>query len=124
MRVDVLVVPDCPNGPVVIERLAQALDGRDDVQVATRVIDTVEQADQWGMHGSPTVLVDGRDPFAAPGSTASVSCRLYQDQGGRAQGAPSLARLRQALDGQQERCARTAGASAGRAPGRATSDDT
>ena len=99
MRVDVLVVPDCPNGPVVIERLAQALDGRDDVQVATRVIDSVEQADQWGMHGSPTVLVDGRDPFAAPGSTASVSCRLYQDQGGRAQGAPSLARLRQALDG-------------------------
>ena len=36
MRIDVLVVPDCPNGPVVIERLAQALDGRDDVQVAPR----------------------------------------------------------------------------------------
>jgi hypothetical protein len=106
MRVDVLVVPDCPNGPVVIERLAQALDGRGDVQVATRVIETVEQADQWGMHGSPTVLVDGRDPFATPGSTASVSCRLYQDEAGRAQGAPSLARLRQALDEQQERCAR------------------
>jgi hypothetical protein len=105
MQIDVLVVPDCPNGPVVIERLAQALDGRDDVQVATRVIDTVEQADQWGMHGSPTVLVDGRDPFAAPGTPASVSCRLYQDEAGRAQGAPSLARLRQVLDGQQERCA-------------------
>jgi hypothetical protein len=65
MRIDVLVVPDCPNGPVVIGRLAQILGGRADVQVATRVIDTVEQADQWGMHGSPTVLVDGRDPFAA-----------------------------------------------------------
>ena len=68
MQVDVLVVPDCPNGPVVIERLAQALGGRTDVQVATRVIDTIEQADHWGMHGSPTVLIDGRDPFAAPGT--------------------------------------------------------
>ncbi len=119
MRIDVLVVPDCPNAPVMIERLAQALAGRADVQVATRVIDTVEQADQWGMHGSPTVLVDGRDPFAAPGTPASVCCRLYQDEGGRAQGAPSLTRLRQALDDQEERCAResAAGASAGRGGG-------
>jgi hypothetical protein len=126
MRIDVLVVPDCPNAPVVIERLAQALAGRADVQVATRVIDTVEQADQWGMHGSPTVLVDGRDLFAPPGIPASVSCRLYRDESGRAQGAPSLAGLRQALDGQAERCARdgTAGASAGRARAGATSDDT
>jgi hypothetical protein len=119
MRIDVLVVPDCPNGPVVIERLAQALDGRADVQVATRVIDTVEQADQWGMHGSPTVLVDGRDPFAGPGTPASVSCRLYQDEAGRTQGAPSLARLRQALDGQEERCALERGSGIGRPrPGR------
>jgi hypothetical protein len=28
MRIDVLVVPDCPSGPVVIERLRQALDGQ------------------------------------------------------------------------------------------------
>jgi hypothetical protein len=69
------------------------------VQVTTRVIDTVEQPHHWGMHGSPTVLVDGRDPFAAPGTPASVSCRLYQDEAGRALGVPSLARLRQALDG-------------------------
>jgi hypothetical protein len=112
MRIDVLVVPDCPNGPVVIERLAQALAGRADVQVETRVIDTVEQAEQWGMHGSPTVLVDGRDPFAAPGTPASVSCRLYPGEGGRAQGAPSLARLCQALDGQEERCAHESAAAA------------
>jgi hypothetical protein len=104
MRIDVLVVPDCPNAPVMIERLAQALDGRADVQVETRVIDTVEQAERWSMHGSPTVLVDGRDPFAAPGTPASLSCRLCPGEGGRAQGAPSLARLRQALDGQEERC--------------------
>jgi hypothetical protein len=124
MRIDVLVVPDCPNGPVVIERLAQALGGRADVQVATRVIDTIEQADRWGMHGSPTVLIDGRDPFARPGTLASVSCRLYQDEGGRAQGAPSLTRLRQALDGR--RSAARPRARPGHRPtaAGATSDDT
>jgi hypothetical protein len=119
MRIDVLVVPGCPNGPVLIERLAQALDGRDDVQVATREIDTVEQADQWGMHGSPTVLVDGRDPFAAPGTPAGVSCRLYQDEAGRAQGAPSLALLRHALEGSRSAAREgAAGESACQAPSR------
>jgi hypothetical protein len=54
MRIDVLTVPDCPNGPVVIERLSQALAGRAGVQAETRVVDTAEQAEQWGMHGSPT----------------------------------------------------------------------
>jgi hypothetical protein len=108
----------------VIERLAQALGGRADVQVATRVIDTIEQADRWGMHGSPTVLIDGRDPFARPGTLASVSCRLYQDESGRAQGAPSLTRLRQAVDGR--RSAARARARPGHRPtaAGATSDDT
>jgi hypothetical protein len=53
------------------------------------------------MHGSPTVLVDGADPFAAQSGSAgeqlpSVSCRLY-DNGGVLEGAPSVAELRAAL---------------------------
>jgi hypothetical protein len=102
MRIEVLFTPDCPNGPVTLARLAQALAGRSDVQVQTRVVDSVEQAERWGMHGSPTVLVDGRDPFAVPGTEASVACRLYPGDGGRAHGAPALAQLRQALDGQEK----------------------
>ena len=31
------------------------------------------------MNGSPTLLVDGIDPFAGPGQLASVSCRLFRD---------------------------------------------
>ena len=49
------------------------------------------------MHGSPTVLIDGSDPFAAPGADASLSCRLYRDEAGRVQGAPSAGQLRAAL---------------------------
>ncbi|WP_327256458.1 hypothetical protein [Streptomyces sp. NBC_01244] len=57
------------------------------------------EAARWGMTGSPTVLLDGLDPFAVAGAPASVSCRLYRDEDGRADGAPSVQALRQALAG-------------------------
>ena len=49
------------------------------------------------MHGSPTILVDGIDPFAEPGQPASVSCRLYRHGNGQVDGAPSVSQLRQAI---------------------------
>jgi|GEM_PF-730084 hypothetical protein len=97
MRVEVLTVPDCPNGPVARQRLAEALAGWPDVSVEHRVVSTPEEAARYGMRGSPTILVDGRDPFAGPGSAVSLSCRLYLDGDGRAQGAPSAGQLREAV---------------------------
>lgn len=97
MRIEVLTVLDCPNGPVAGRRLAEALAGRQDVMVERRVIGTLEEAARYGMHGSPTILIDGRDPFAAPGTPASLSCRLYRDADGRAQGAPTASQLREAI---------------------------
>lgn len=100
MRIEVLTVPGCPNGPVVEQRLAEALAGRSDVTVERRVAETVELAEEYGMHGSPTVLINGRDPFvssAEPGTGASLSCRLYRDEQGQVQGAPSAGQLRAAL---------------------------
>jgi alkylmercury lyase-like protein/thioredoxin family protein len=97
MRVEVLTVPDCPNGPAVRRHLAEALAGRPGVSVENRVVSTTEEAARYGMHGSPTILIDGRDPFAGPGTAASLACRLYRDAGGRVQGAPSAGQLRDAL---------------------------
>jgi hypothetical protein len=97
MRVEVLTVPDCPNGPVARRHLAEALAGRPGVRVEYRVVSTPEEAARYGMQGSPTILIDGRDPFAEPGAAASLSCRLYRDADGRAQGAPSAGELREAL---------------------------
>ncbi|MFE1312572.1 hypothetical protein [Streptomyces sp. NPDC058755] len=96
MRITVLTVPDCPHAPVVAERLTQALDGRD-AEVKRIEVDDPEQATRLGMTGSPTVLIDGVDPFAVPGAPASLSCRLYRGPDGRIEGAPSLADLRRAL---------------------------
>ncbi|MEU1404822.1 alkylmercury lyase family protein [Streptomyces sp. NPDC005728] len=97
MRVEMLTVPDCPNGPVLRERLALALAGHTDAEVTEHVVDDQAEAEQRGMHGSPTLLVDGRDPFAAPGTAASVSCRLYRGTDGRLGGAPSVEELRRVL---------------------------
>ncbi len=97
MHVTVLAVPDCPNVRLLEERLAQVLQGRRDVTVSRQVIADQDEAARWGMHGSPTILVDGADPFARPGHSASVSCRLYRDGDGQAGGAPSVSQLRQAI---------------------------
>lgn len=57
------------------------------------------------MRGSPTLLVNGADPFAAHGQAPSLSCRLYPD--GK-DGVPSEDQLRLALG---------AGALSGEGPG-------
>ena len=92
-----LAVPGCPHLPVLEERLAEALDGLPAVTVSRQVIATEDEAARNGMHGSPTILIDGLDPFAEPGQPASVSCRLYRGIDGRTGGAPSVSQLRHAL---------------------------
>jgi hypothetical protein len=97
MRITVLIVPDCPNAPVIKERIVRALDGRSaDVEVV-EVADQ-EQAVRLGMTGSPTVLINGVDPFAMPGTPASLSCRLYRGADGGVDGAPSVTDLRDTLN--------------------------
>jgi hypothetical protein len=97
MRIDVLTVSDCPNRPVMTERLESVLAGRTGVAISHVVVDDEAEAVRLGMHGSPTLLIDGVDPFAEPGELASVSCRLYRDADGRASGAPSVDELRRVL---------------------------
>jgi len=98
MHLTVLAVPDCPNAAVLEERLTAVLGGRAGVSLSHEMITDEDQAARWGMHGSPTVLIDGADPFAEPGQPPSMSCRLYRDDGGRPSGAPSAAQLRHVIE--------------------------
>jgi hypothetical protein len=97
MDLIVLAVPGCPHATLLEERLAQVLEGRRDVSVSRQVIEDEQEAARQGMHGSPTILVDGTDPFAEPGQPASVSCRLYRDSDGRVDGAPTASQLREVI---------------------------
>lgn len=96
MLLTVLSVPDCPNVAVMLDRLREVLGDRA-AEVDVVVVVDDERARAWGMAGSPTLLVDGVDPFAAAGVEASVSCRLYRGSDCTIGGAPSVADLRGAL---------------------------
>lgn len=97
LELTVLAVPDCPNAPVLLERLGLVLADYPDARVAGHAVRDEAEAVRLGMHGSPTLLVNGIDPFAAPGSPASMSCRVYRDEAGQSQGAPSVTALRRAV---------------------------
>lgn len=96
MRIELLVVPECPHASMVAEVLAQALAdiGLGSVGFSVAVIDSQEDADRRHFIGSPTICVNGEDVFPEPGRPASIACRLYPGTG---VGAPELRDLRQAL---------------------------
>jgi Alkylmercury lyase len=98
MYLTVLAMADCPNAPILHDRLAAVLDGQAGVSVSHELISDEGEAARWGMHGSPTLLIDGADPFARPGQPPSMSCRLYRDDSGQPSGAPSVSQLQQAIE--------------------------
>ena len=74
MDVTVLAIAGCPHETLLEVRLATALAGGPAAVIIRRVITDPGEAARAGLHGSPTVLLDGWDPCAAPGQPASMSC--------------------------------------------------
>ncbi|MFJ9676727.1 hypothetical protein ACIRP2_01520 [Streptomyces sp. NPDC101194] len=98
MSIELLVVPDCPNTRTASDRLHQELDrlGLHDVTFRTRTLTSQAEAEAAHFTGSPTILIDGRDPFAEPGRTTGLTCRMYRTPEGLA-GVPTADQLRRAL---------------------------
>lgn len=98
MDVEVLVVADCPNEGGAVTLVRQALDdvGLTRVPIRTRVISNEQEAAELGFVGSPTIRIDGTDPFASRDQTTGLACRVYVEHGVRS-GLPDLGKLRQAL---------------------------
>lgn len=94
--ITVLSVPDCPNASLLVGRLREALPELAQ-PVSVVVVRDDAEAVAWAMSGSPTLLVDGVDPFAAEGAQPSLSCRLYPAPDGQLSGAPSVEQLRAAV---------------------------
>lgn len=92
-----LTIPGCPGAATFEQRLAVALSDRPGTVLHRRVVAGEPEAVQAGMHGSPTLLIDGVDPFAGPEAQPSLSCRLYRDPAGRPATAPSVEALRWVL---------------------------
>lgn len=97
VNIDVLHVPDCPSLEDARARLGAAM-REAGVTATVREIKVVtsEAAAAAGMHGSPTILIDGSDPFVSGPPDASLSCRLYRSADG-VDGAPSVVELIEVL---------------------------
>jgi hypothetical protein len=96
MDVMLLYFDGCPNWKVAAEHLATIAAERPDITVTLHLVETFDEAERVGFHGSPSIIMDGVDPFAAAGIGGGLACRVYETPDGRA-GAPTLEQLRAAL---------------------------
>lgn len=98
LNVELLVIPGCPHEAdarvLVVGALADV--GARHFSVKMTVIADEPEAVRRCFVGSPTILVNGVDPFEVPDSPVGLGCRIYLTPRGSA-GTPTLAGLRQAL---------------------------
>lgn len=97
MHIIVRYFDGCPNWQVVAQRIHEVVADRDDVHVGFEAVETPEDAERLGFVGSPTILVDGVDPFSEPGRPTGLTCRIYRTPDGPA-GSPTQAQIAQALN--------------------------
>ena len=81
----------CPSWRIALERLRDL-----GVEPELERVTTVEDAERLRFAGSPTILLDGRDPFAPEHANYGLTCRLFETPEGLA-GSPTVEQLRRAL---------------------------
>ena len=98
MQVELFYFDGCPNWTVANDRLREALKsaGRAEVAVERHLVETAEEAERVGFTGSPTIQINGRDPFATGSEQVGLACRVYTTPNG-VDGAPTVEQLCEVL---------------------------
>ncbi len=98
MQVNLIYFDECPHWRLARARLEHASNyaGIGHVDIDLMPVATLEEAIRCGLRGSPTILMDGTDPFAQPGAPEGLSCRIFATEHGP-DGAPSVTQLVNAL---------------------------
>ncbi|HUV57954.1 MAG TPA: thioredoxin family protein [Acidimicrobiales bacterium] len=94
-KVQLLYFKDCPNWRATADALASLM-SETAFELELLEVKTDEEAEAVAFRGSPTVLIDGIDPFGSPDAPIGLSCRLYHGPRGLG-GAPTTEQLRDAL---------------------------
>ena len=93
MEITLQYFDGCPNWEVTAAHLRELIaQHQANASLHLQLIDTPEAAEIHGFRGSPTVLVNGNDPFADPGAPVGLSCRVYVTPDGLA-GSPTRDQL-------------------------------
>jgi hypothetical protein len=97
MEVSLLYFDGCPNHHATMSLLETMLeDAGWTGEIELVSVDSPERADELGFRGSPTVWLDGVDPFLDPEAPVGLSCRIYATESGY-QGTPPEQELRTAI---------------------------
>ena len=87
----------CPSWQTAVDHILAAADHAGlQVSVSLRAVETIQDAHRLGFAGSPTIWLDGTDPFAQPDDVPALACRVYPTEAGLA-GSPTVAQLVDAL---------------------------
>ena len=93
MEITLQYFDGCPNWKVTAADLRELIvEQQTTASLHLQLIDTPEAAEEQCFRGSPTVLVDGVDPFADPDVPVGLSCRVYVTPDGLA-GSPTRDQL-------------------------------
>jgi protein-disulfide isomerase len=78
VRIQIQHFNDCPNSPILIDRVKLAIKDFENVGFSEVIVDTNEKAEKLGFRGSPTLLINGED-FENQTSPEKpfLSCRYY-----------------------------------------------
>jgi len=99
MEVELLWSAGCPNWRQTHGRLREALALTEtSAEVVLVEVTTPEDAERLRFHGSPTVRVDGWDPFADESAPLGLACRVFRTPDGL-RGAPTVEQLVEVLRG-------------------------
>lgn len=96
MDVELLYFDGCPNWRAVLDRLGEH---RREIgfRLLLHEVRSVREAEELDFPGSPTVRIDGQDPFPVPPPPRGLACRVYEGPDGP-RGTPPWSALRRALE--------------------------
>ena len=92
MHVTLMYADGCPNWEITDQRL-RLLKYELRYTLEYAKVESPEQSQPVDFLGSPTVLVDGTDPFTNGDNPTGPACRVYATPAGL-QGSPTLEQLR------------------------------
>ena len=97
MEIELRFFDGCPNWIETRAILETVIDEMGlDTTVRTQRVETPGESEALGFRGSPTVLLNGEDPFADDDAPVGLTCRIYRTGTGFA-GSPSMTQLRKAI---------------------------
>ena len=97
MNVTLQYFDSCPHWKIADQRLRDVISSNElDVDLAYQLVESAEEAERFGFHGSPSILIDGVDPFANEDTQVGYACRVYSTDTGDV-GSPSIEQIAVAL---------------------------